>query len=128
MRCMYNSTLQIDTAPRKETRFGKVTITGTAECEDADGDFHATVIFFLHVWDDVESLADYFGIDTNDESAIEVFAESLPTYDGDVCVAINTSVFASSVESLLQKIDALEDELVRRSSELWNELEATWKS
>ena len=127
MRCMYNSTLLIDTAPRKEIRFGQVTITGTAECEDTDGDFHATVIF-LHVWDDVESLADYFGIDTNDESAIEVFAESLPTYDGDVCVAINTSVFASSVESLLQKIDALEDELVRRSSELWNELEATWKS
>lgn len=48
LRAMYENTLYLTLAPNKEIRYGTVTITGSAECEDAPAELTAVGRFESH--------------------------------------------------------------------------------
>jgi hypothetical protein len=130
METMLNNTLIIHTAPRKEIRFGTVTITGTSECSDAKGDLKAVGRFEEH-WDDADSLMDTLGVleDDSTDTPVQAFVDSLPfaNSDGDVGVYREFTVQADTVAKLLELIDKEEDALIADSSKQWAELESLYK-
>lgn len=130
MKLMYNNTLILKTAPRKEIRYGTVTITGTSESEDSpnDGELEAIGRFEAH-WDEVAELMDTFGLDPGDDDEYQCFVDSLPwaNTDGTPGTYIEFHVQATSVAALLTAIDLKEAELIKDNDRLWNELEAAYK-
>ncbi len=129
---MEDSLVVLKLQSRKEIRFGEVTITGTSEYDDQPGDLTA-IGRFEELWDEIDTLADTLGIDTNGEDYDReraILVESLPfaNANGDVGVYVEFDVRASSVAELLKLIDAKEDEMIEESSRLWKELDDYYKN
>lgn len=130
LRGMNENTLVIKTSPKKEIRYGTVTITGTAECEGDKGDLKAIGRFEQH-WDEPLDLMDTCGFDLAraTEEDVQCFTDSLPFANdcGDPGVYREFEVKAETVAELLQKIDAEEDALIQDSTKQWADLEAMYK-
>jgi len=126
LHMMLNNTLVIHTAPRKEIRYGTVTITGTSECSDAKGALKATGRF-VEYWDSVDDLMGALDMPET-EYARESLAECLPFVDFDSPgVAREFTVEAESVAELLAKIDTEEDALIEDSAKQFSEVESLFK-
>lgn len=115
MEAAFNGTgpkLEITTAPRKEIRYGSVTISkrqavGTFACE----------------WDDAESLADTLGT-----TADEAFIECLPgsVFLGAIGVEHTFDIKSRSLAGLLAAVDKEEDEMIKENDKIWKELESLY--
>jgi hypothetical protein len=110
--------ITIHTAPRKEIRFGTVTVSRTSGLAwEAYGCFRAE-------WDDVSSLMDTLNVPDQDRS---MFEEACPYSDGEPGVGIEFDVKARSLRSLLRKVDAEEARLLDEENTAWAEFEKEWR-
>jgi hypothetical protein len=103
--------LIINTAPRKEIRYGRVEINVMEDGQwAARGTFHTE-------WDDVYDLLDTFGLPDSKELWL---MERLPAprdfvigmHDYPAGVAIQFSVFANTLDELLDAVDTQEERLI----------------
>lgn len=128
LHMMSDNSLILHSAPRKEIRYGTVTITGTSECEDAAGELEARGRFEAQ-WDEPRDLMDTLGLDADDEDEYQCFVDCLSwaNTDGDPGTYVEFHVKAHSVAELLEVIDRQEEELLKENDRLWKELEAAYK-
>jgi hypothetical protein len=97
--------VKISTGPRKEIRYGSVTISKGR----ADG-------YFVTEWDDAETLADTLGTEYND-----AFNQMIPysMYTMEPGMHREFAVKAKSFGKLMERIDAEEDALLAEDSREW---------
>lgn len=129
LKLMNDNTLILKTAPRKEIRYGTVTITGTSEGEDGlGGELEATGRFEAQ-WDEVADLMNTLELDPDDEDERQCFVDSLPfaNMDGDPGTYVEFTVKAKSVAELLLLIDEKEAQLITENDRQWEELEGLYK-
>jgi hypothetical protein len=105
----------IYTAPRKEIRYGRVTISRLfPSMWIAEGCFTCG-------WDDEGDLADTVGYDL-DEDGYDAFHESVPfsmhTYDPGIDVDFELK--ANTFEKLMRRIDRQEAQCIETSNEEWD--------
>jgi hypothetical protein len=134
LRMMSDNTLVLKTAPRKEIRFGTVTITGTAEAEaGSGGELEATGRFEAH-WDSVEDLMDTLDVaaseDADYDEQYQCLVESLPfaNMDGDPGTYVEFEVKATTVAELLRLVDEQEAKLLAEDEQAWKELEDCYRT
>ena len=104
----------ITTVPRKEIRYGRVTITRTEDGYDADVHFQA-------VWDSAESLCDTVGLG---EEHLDAVRELLPyaggEAGGEACVETETTLTGvADLLTLMVAIDDVESELLVEEKQAW---------
>lgn len=130
MRLMDNNTLILKSSPRKEIRYGTLTITGTSESEDSpnDGELEATGRFEAH-WDEPGELMDSLGLDPDNEEEYQCFVDSLSwaNTDGTPGTYVEFQVKATSVAELLKLVDEQEEQLLKDEDRLWKELEDAYQ-
>lgn len=129
LRAMHENRLHLVLRPSREVRYGKVTISGTADCEDASGELVAVGRFEDH-WDDVDALMDTLGAgDPEDDDQRCAFLACLPFADcnGTPGVWHEFEVRATTVEALLEAIDQEEAALLAESEKQWAALEAMYR-
>jgi hypothetical protein len=109
--------IEIETAPRKEIRYGGVEISRTETGWQATGQFFA-------VWDEAEELAETVGVE---EDRIDEVRKVLPvTWEGPG-VDVDIEVEAPTLEELMRLIDKREDVLLEEEKEAWTKFERHFK-
>ena len=109
----------IATAPRKEIRYGRVTITRTEAGYDADVHFQA-------VWDSAESLCDTVGLE---EEHLDAVRELLPYAGGEAGVETEATLTGvADLLTLMVAIDDLESELLVEEKQAWVAFEKACES
>jgi hypothetical protein len=107
--------IEIKTAPRKEIRYGCVTITRTAEGYEAE-------VAFREEWDPEEVLVDTLGV-----TDIDAFVRDIPYTHGSPGVEEVRSVTGTTMASIMAAIDHVEEELILSNNSAWEDLEKKWK-
>jgi hypothetical protein len=111
--------ITITTEPRKEIRYGRVTIERTEAGYDADVHFQA-------VWDSAESLCDTVGLG---EENLDAVRELLPYANGEAGVEIETTLTGvADLLTLMVAIDDVEDELLVEDKQAWVAFEKACES
>jgi len=108
--------LLIRSSAAREIRYGSVYIY-----YDAKKDSCAADVSFRTEWDDAHELADVLG------KPVEDFEEMLPRHSEGIGCENTRTVYAKTLRTLLKKIDAVEDELIKYDEIEWAELEASLK-
>jgi hypothetical protein len=108
----------VNTAPRKEIRFGEVTIA-----REAEDTWTAFGLFVAH-WDSEESLCDTLGVPEADQAGLH---DTLPrTQSGEPGLDKDFHLSASTFPELMRLIDIAEDELLKEEETAWGVLEKTY--
>jgi hypothetical protein len=108
--------LLIRSSPKKEIRYGSVYIY-----YDAKKDSCAAEVCFTTEWDDPCDLADVLGKPVDD------FEEMLPEHACGIGCEVTRTVYAKTLRTLLKKIDAVEDELIKEDAAAWTDIEEALK-
>ena len=108
--------LLIRSSPKKEIRYGSVYIYYDAKA----GSCAANVSFFTE-WDDAYELEDTLG------KPLEDFEKMLPRHSEGIGCEVPRTVYAKTLRTLLKKIDAVEDELLKDDAEAWTDVEEALK-
>lgn len=113
-------TIEINTAPKKEIRFGHVQITRSEPKKwVAWGKFKTE-------WDEIDDLADSLGVDVEEPYDREAFSELLPYTEGGIGVEVGFEVTASSAKALMAKIDKQEEILIEQDGKAWGDVKAVY--
>lgn len=108
----------IKTAPKKEIRYGTVTVERQQDGWVARGVFSAC-------WDDVESLGDTLNVP---EEELEALSEVVPrTMDGEIGLDIDFDVSATTLEELMSKLDECEAQLLENETQAWEAFEHAYR-
>ena len=107
----------IESAPRKEIRYGSVTIERTSEGWTAHG-------WFDDRWDEIPSLREVLNIPEEEEGLL---AELLPyAGEGEPGIRVDVDVRADTLEELMKEVDEVENELLSRADLAWRGLEESF--
>jgi hypothetical protein len=108
--------LLIRSSAAREIRYGSVYIYYNAKKDSC-----AAEVRFCTEWDDAHELADVLG------KPVEDFEEMLPRHSEGIGCENTRTVYAKTLRTLLKKIDAVEDELLKDDAAAWTGIEEALK-
>lgn len=115
--------ITINTAPRKECRYGSVTIERRLR-DKYRRDTWRAFGHFTAEWDSPYELMDTLGLNVNDDDAYDAFIDTLPfTEQGEPGVKVTFDIESVDLEWLMIAIDEQEGNLLLEDTEAWSEIE-----
>lgn len=101
----------IETAPKKEIRFGTVVVRRLPEG-------YAVTVEFRADWDEIDDVADTLGIDADDLHALTL--EGVVPYG----THVTDGFLVATLDEVFDKVDAVEENLIDRDKQNWHILQS----